>query len=175
MNKKAQLSFKAIIWIFRILFVIALAFSVFILVRTYIKINVDVEGIEADLFLQRLIYSTNGISYFDKESQRLMPGIIDIEKFDSPDFEKNLEKAIFYGKANDHIGAKIIVLDKEDKIETIKYYNKDFFEEKEILAKAGLTKGVGGARITYRELSCFIKRGTAIRKGTIKVEIVMSN
>ena len=70
------------------------------------------------------LYSVNGISYYDKEINRLYPGIVDLDRFNS----SILNKSIDFGE-EPHIGAKIILKNIRKEERKTVYYNEDFSQK----------------------------------------------
>ena len=126
-KKKASISFQSLIWVFRIIFIIIMCFSVIFMIGAFISTHIDVFEAEADIFFQRLVHSKNGISYYDEEIDRLYSLVIDIDKIKSDSFEEELGKAIYYGDENKQVGARIHVQDLEKNINITLFYNKDFY------------------------------------------------
>ena len=172
--KKAMISFNMLMFIPRIIFLVAVIFSILLLVRTYIVISVDTFDAESELIYHRFLYSVNGISYYDKDINRLHPGIIDPERFNST----ILNKSIDFGEET-HIGAMLVlkeIIGDETKIKKTVYYNEALYYEKIKLARAGLTKGPGGARAIKKENPVlYMDKDGKTKKGILEVEIVIPN
>lgn len=174
-RKKASISFQSLIWVFRIIFIIIMCFSVIFMIGAFISTHIDVFEAEADIFFQRLIHSKNGISYYNEEIDRLYPLVIDLDKLKSDSFKEEIEKSIYYGDKNKQVGARIHVQDLEKKINLTLFYNKEFYNSKKVLVDAKLTEGPGGARAIVREISVLVKEGQDLRKGMLLVEVVIQN
>lgn len=174
-NKKAITTFEILMWIPRIIFLVVIMFVIMILIRSYITTTTDVSELEANLFVNRLLYSPTGISYFDSSINRAYPGIIDIDKFKMQSTEKFLEKSVYYGGKNREIGAKLSLKDLSENQENIIFYNEDFFKEQKKLVDAGFTLGPGGARGYTKNYDVLIFKNNALNKGTLMIEIVVPN
>ncbi len=96
-NKKG-FEYDVIITVFyRLIITFFVGFFLIILVKTYIVTSVETFEIESELFIYNLVYSQNGISYYDETLERLHPGMIDIQKFsDASLIHKQLETAFNY-------------------------------------------------------------------------------
>ena len=70
-------------WVPRILFLVVVMFTVMILIRSYVATTIDTSELEANIFISRILYSPNSISYFDSDIGRTYQGVIDINKFKS--------------------------------------------------------------------------------------------
>jgi len=56
----------------------------------YFGFSIDTKVAEAGVFTQRIVYSPNGLSYHDPLSNKVYPGIIDLEKFNNPILDKSI-------------------------------------------------------------------------------------
>jgi len=159
---------------------------VYMLIRSYIVTTVDVFDAQAEVFHDRLLYSTNGISYYDHEIGRLYPGVIDMEKLDQQNFDSIILNSVYYGKEhvdpqsgfeNREIGAKMTAYSDDNPLYTTKvaYYNKDYYEYYRDVA-LGLkgVKGPGGARKKGKISNVLIKDGNTIVPGKLELEVVIS-
>jgi hypothetical protein len=184
-GNKADISFHSINWIIRIVYTIIVLFFVFGLIRGMLVTKLDTQEAEMEIFLQRLLYSPNGISYYDQELKRFYPGVIDVSTFEQKKFEEEVEPSIFYGDDNRLVGAKLTlyyrdassangrkkIVDKEVR------YNKHFFDEKEILylSGKGFTQGKGG--ITGKELivPVTLRENNVDTPGMLGILVLMQN
>ncbi len=170
-NKRGVSNFEMLMWIPRIIFIVFIMFVIIFLVRTYVATVIDTSAIKANLFSNRVIYSANGISYYDESIKRTYPGIIDPNKFSSADF---LDKAIYYGAKNREIGAKIVLKDLNEGKESVLFYNQPFFKEQKKLVDSGLTEGPGGARGYTKKYNVLIMMDS-LDKGELTIDIVIPN
>jgi len=124
--------------------------------------NLETSDIEMDIFFNRLIYSSNAITYYDEEIGRSYLGIIDPEKLNS----ETLEEAINYPKDRT-FAAKI----KINGIEESVYYKKEIYEDLEPLA--GI-RGAGGVSQEIKEMDVsFMKDGEPVSR-TMTIDILRS-
>jgi len=141
-GKKAMNAYDMVYWVARILFAILLLVTIFFLARFYEQSQLQTAGIEAGVFRNYLLYSPSGISYHDIYTNRVYPGVIDINKINS----QQMEDAASFGSQNNAIAAKITLMDtsKESSNNLVKsaYYNKQQYDNWLPLSGAGFS-GVG--------------------------------
>ena len=159
MKKKALMEFNVMMWIPRIIFMVIVIMSILLLVGTYFKMELTTARAESELFINRLLYSPHGISFYDPYSNRLYPGIIDLNNLDL------INKSLFY-EENTHIGAKLTFTDISNNIlaERIYYnlvYRRIAQEEK------------GGVDVFRKSLNVIIKNESKQTAGILNMEIVM--
>ena len=169
-NKKASTTLEMVLWIARIFFLVAVVLSVFILIRIFIITNIDTFETDANLFIQRVIFSKS-LNFYDNDINRLHVGTIDLKNFQAETIEDKLAEEISYGPKK--VSAKISL---ENLNQNIKYnsifYKRDLYEEKKELV--GLS-GPGGARLLIKELYVLILNGNNIEKGLLSIEVVIPN
>lgn len=173
-NKKAT-TFEILMWVPRIIFLVIIMFAIMILIRSYITTTIDISELEANVFINRILYSPTGISYFDSNIDRTYPGIIEFDKFKSQITEKFLEKSVYYGKKNTEVGAKFILKDLSEDKEITVFYNEDFFKEQKKLVDAGFTQGPGGARDYTKKYDVLILKNNVLHKGILTIEVTIPN
>lgn len=156
MNKKSQFSFNILHFILRILILIIVVFSVLYLVYSNVKREFDIFNTESDIVVQAVIYNPNGIFLFDKEINRLYPGIVDLAKFNQEYLDKNFNKALYFGDENRHVGIKFTLKDFYGKSANSITYNKRWYDQWEPLAKTGYP-GPGGAKIKSNQFFVLVK------------------
>lgn len=174
-DKKGITTFEMLIWIPRIIFIVVIMFAIMVLIRSYVTTTIDTSEVEANIFINRLIYSRNGISYFDLEINRVYPGVVDLSKFNSQQKEQFLEKTIYYGIKNMEIGAKLVLKDIDKNSEFSAFYNEDFFKEQKKLVDAGFTQGPGGVKGFVKKYNVLIREGSALSKGTLTIDVIIPN
>lgn len=175
MNKKA--SMDTILNLFRLLFLIVVFFSVVFLAKAFIVKKIDIFETESKLLAHRLALSKN-VNYIDRDTGRLYIGIVDLGKFTSNDFEKNLLDSIYYGKANSEASAKITLKDLDANpgydVTYEKFYNKELYDEKKVLVEAKLI-GAGSAKKLGTDFYVLIKDKDEMRRGILNVDAILPN
>ena len=189
-GKKAELNFSLLNFLtLKLSFILDVTFFILIMVKMQIVTKIDSSDAEIEIMYQRFIYSRNGISFYDEQIKRLYPGVIDTKYFDQKYFEDNIEKSIYFGENNRVVGAKLTLLDLDGKIisitdtstnsvhDAVVYYNKLFFDEKEVLYMAGQGFSVGKGGVKGKEFTVpvFIKENNAQKSGILKVLVIIQN
>lgn len=171
MNKKA--SFDLVVNLFRLLFVIVVFYSVLFLTNAFTVQKVDIFETESKLLSNRLILS-NDISYVETDINREYIGIIDLQKFTSNDFEKNLLNSIYYGKVNSETSAKLTLKDLDENKEYEVFYNKGLYNEKKVLVEAKLI-GSGSAKRLDTNFYVLIKDNDKLKRGVLNIDAILPN
>jgi len=164
MNKKALLGEEMLIAIGAALLTFLIAGSLVFFVGRYLTIKADVFPMEASILAQRSLYSQNALAYFDENTQRAYPGIVDAELLKNPAVaEPRLLKAISYGAEQKYIAAKIT-------IDTYAiYYNKPMYDS--WLPKLGL-KGAGATREMTFAKYILVKEGAKLTPAVAKISVL---
>jgi len=167
MNKKA-IAFDFVAWIFRLIFMIIVVMVVVFLVSAYTDYSVDVFDIESDLYLQRILYSREGVSYYDKDINRLYPGIIEKDKFTQDILGGKLESITDYGEFEAYYGAKLVLFhsDQNKPVGTI-YVNETSYNNLIKVAQLNL-RGPGGAQVREKHIFVMIKEGDVLSHNNMK-------
>lgn len=173
LTKKAVV-FDVLSWFFKIFFLIVVLFSLVLLVRSIIVTELDIFNAEADLFIQRVLLSRNSISYYDQDIDRLYPGIIDLDKFMSPNINEILNLSMYYGIENDKVAAALTLKDDTGVILRTIIYNPDYYARWKEMLTASWIKGPGGVRGKTKSYEVLIK-GTELRRGTLEIEVILPN
>lgn len=171
MNKKA--SFDTIVNLFRLLFVIVVFYSILFLAQAFIKQKIDVFDTESKILAHRLALSKE-LNYFDESIGRLQIGVIDLEKFTSNNFEKNLLSELYYGKINSESSAKLTLKDLDENEEYETFYNKEIYNEKKVLVEAKL-EGAGAAQRLDTNYYVIIRDKDKIKKGVLNIDVILPN
>jgi len=142
MNKKGTIADEVLLFIPKIIFLVVLIFTFVILVKVLIVTNIDTKQIEAELLVNRLLFSQDGFSYYDESIDRLYPAIIDLESFKKLQNNPNIldSEIINYGKDNPIISAKI-TLKRENEMDIPVFYNKQRYDRWEPRVLPGITGG----------------------------------
>ena len=169
-NKKAQIShtvLKSILWFF---FLIVVLLSIVFLVRGYITVVIDTKDIEADLFYSEVLFTKEGISYYDEVIDRAYPGIIDINKFNNEAFSRSIS----YGSDNYFISANFSLINQEGKEISSFIYNEEGYKKWKPLTKRYMP-GPGSATKIQKQSYVLVKQGAGIIPAILYVEIIYPN
>lgn len=165
MNKKAQVSFTILQTIPRLIFLIVVLFSVIFLVRSYVIDNLNVQDVQAEVFINRIIYSENGISYYDEEIKTITPGVINPGLITN----ENLDKLMDY-KDDSFIAGKVILLDiKNNKIASAVYNEKTYNRWTPQIVPVGM----GGINEFKKTIAVTFIDEDKIRQGILKFEVLL--
>lgn len=119
-NKKGiTFAFRMLEFLWRLFFLIGISLAVVFLIRGYIVDQINVSELEDEIFLMRTLYSPTAISYLEPETNRLYPGIIDLDNFNS----ERLNKSMYLAKGDIPFASnlKLISINNEKLAEA--YYN----------------------------------------------------
>lgn len=168
MNKKA-ISFDMLQWLMRLLFLTVVIFSVVLLLNVYTTKKLDVKELQAEILINRLILSPDGISKFDYVSGRVIPLIIeDLSLQENKDkMEQKLMQTIKYDKKN-FIAAKMEIFENQESVLATFYYDQSTYEN---IAPRTWIEGIGGA-LSYERIFPVIYKGES---RYIKIIAVVSN
>jgi len=159
MAKKGLLSFNMLMWIPRIIFMVIVVFSILLLIGSYFKIEIVISEAESELFAQRLLYSPHGISYYDPLSNRVYPGVIDLNNLGL------LNKSVFYGEQK-QIGAKLNITDLNGKLLAENIYN-------DVVYRRIAQEGKGGVDVLRKSLYIIVKNESKQIPGILSMEVVL--
>jgi len=158
MNKKGFLGFDIPYFIPKIFFLVIVVLSIVFIVRGFVVTQIDTRSAEGHILINRMIYSPNGIIYYDTSIDRYYPGIIDLNNFNTERLEKTIS-------ASDYIGAKLTLLNKN---KTVFYneaiYNKYFFQT---------TVKEGGAKEISTKLYILIRENEKLSSDILNVSVVV--
>lgn len=166
--KKAQ-GFNEVIAIVYIIFLAAVVISLVFLVRHTVSLMVDSSRTEAESYMTYILYSKEGISYYDSIIDRVYPGTVDINKFSSAHLESSLS---FHDlKANKEIPAgsfELINLEtgKSRKI----FWNEVWFLRLDV--KSGLL-GTGSPNKVSKKFPVIIKENGNEFPGLLYAEVIV--
>jgi len=160
MKKKGLISFNMLMWIPRIIFMVIVVFSIMFLIGIYFKFEVNISDAESELFIQRLLYSPHGISFYDPYSNRVYPGIIDLDNLDL------INKSVFYGEEQKHIGAKLSIYDINNNLLAERIYNN-------VVYRRIAQEGKGGVDVYRKKLYVLVKNESKQISGRLNAEVVM--
>ncbi len=155
-----------------IFYVIAVASFVFLIV--HVDKDIDTFDVEIATILSRILYSDNELWFYDEEIDRLYPGILDFENFESGSMEESLNRVMHYGEENKRAAAEIILKEGEMQYDPI-HYNKEKYREWIPRYKAGWSKGVGGYQAKNQVFKVLIKKGEELIPGTLEITVIIPN
>ena len=161
----------------KVVVLIIVMFIIYNLVNIGVKNEVDVFEAESDMVMQRLLYSQNGLSYYDTDLRRLYPGTIVLENFN----DKRLES--MFSQEEDktpHFAMKLKLQDVEfaDKFEDlpeieIAYFNSEWYHRWEVLTGY---LGSGGKRLLTETFQVTILHEDGKRTmGDLEINIIFPN
>ena len=159
--------------IIEIIFVITVSVSVFFILR--VERDINTFPAESEILFNKVLLSNNGLWYYDKDIDRIYPGILEFENFnDKEKIEASLSKSIDYGKYS-RAAFELVLEDTEDtKFESI-YYNEQKYSEWIEWYKAGVTKGAGARQGATRKVNIIIKKEKGLTPGTLEINILIPN
>lgn len=137
-SKKAQ-TYETLMWaIPRFLFLIVVSLTILLLLRAFIVTNISIQPAEALLFINSALYGPGGFSYYDTEINRLYPGVVDQDNFNSARTKNGINYGVDRALAAEfRIGSGTA------------NYNEAWFNRWIPIAKAGL-KGPGSIFILLK-------------------------
>ena len=177
-NKRGIATFEFLMWIPRLMFLVAISLIIIVFIRSYVNVTTDISEINARSFAYRMVYSPHSLSYTNSMG-RVYPGVIPLERFESPDSQKIIEESDYYGESNKEVGAEFEIeyLDESgNKGSKQLFYNKDYFEQQEKLFEAGFTEGPGGVKeykIKYNV--AVILKNNKLSEGFLTTKVVIPN
>jgi len=174
-HKKALQSTDIILTIPRMIFTVIAVLTVIFLVRMFVVQQIDIQETQSKLFVNRLIYSPNTISFVDPNTQRSYPGIIDYAIIkDKGYFRDRIENAIHIDN-NLLIAAKITVtIDKEeDEIISIIFNDLWYKRWKPVAMMSGI-EGPGGVDKFDYSKYMLVKEGSTFYPAILDVEVLLS-
>ena len=176
-NKRGDtISDHIVLWIPKFIYLIIAFLSVIFLLRLLILNNIDASDAEARILANRIFYSPNVISYFDKDIERGYAGIIDFEKYrklENIDINEMDTKTITYGQDNKLIAAKLTLDNIETNAEDTAFYNKDSYNFWEPRILSTVTGGSGSVKSIMEQRYVLIKTKDTMYKGILKMQIIV--
>lgn len=167
-NKKGEISEEVIFVIPKIIFLTAALFAVVILVKMFIVTITDVREVESNILINRMLYSKDGLAYFDNDILRVYPGIIDIKKFELMKINPNILESIVMSYGNDNpIIASRIILKRENKEDITIFYNKDRFDKWEPRALSTVRGGAGSVKSFKEQKYVLTNDGGELTQGIL--------
>ena len=176
LNKRGgTISDHLILWIPKFIYITIAFLSVVFLVRLLIFNNIDVSSTEARVLANRIFYSPNIISYFDSDTDRTFPGIIDLEKYIKLQVAPNEmdRKTLTYGSDNGIIAAKITLKNIETNSEYNIFYNNENYDFWEPRILSTVVGGSGSVKSIIEQRYVLIKVGDQLQKGILKIHVIV--
>ena len=140
------------------LFLIIAFLVVWLLLGMHIKTNVETFPVEADITAIRLLY--DHLAYFDPDTGRNYPGIIDLKKFDTAYLEKS------YLQPKDYMPLKITFAGNEAYIDEGSY--KDNYA-------ARFVSRIGKINLKKTQVYTLAFDGNKIKTGTTEIVITQKD
>lgn len=153
-GKKALMSFNMIAMIPRILFLVVVLMSCVILIRFFIINEFDTRELQTDLLVNGLLYSPGGAGWYDAETGRTFPEVIDLQQFSDRDFDH----ALFF-PGNNFITARIEVFSQDFIVLGTGYYNRQWYQNWEPLVTLNIP-GLGGIVKIERQYPIILRQPT---------------
>ncbi len=173
-KKRGEVSSEVIYFIPKIIFLTAVLFAVVILVKKFIITTTDIRPVESNILVRRLLYTNDGLSYFDSQLNRVYPGTIDLERFKtlSQSNPNELDNSIINYEDGDTIISAKITLKQQDKENIIAYYNKDRFDKWEPRVLPGVRGGTGSVKAFKEQQYILIKENEKISPGILEFYMI---
>lgn len=173
-NKKADfIGLNVLYHILEILFIITVGVFVFFIV--HVEKDINTFPIESEILFNRILYSNNGLWFYDEEIDRLYPGILELENFDNKEkIEKSLNRSIHYGDENKRAAAQLILKENEKDFNPV-YYNEEKYKEWIEQYKAGWTVGAGGKKGKNKKVNVLIKKDENLVPGILDITVLIPN
>lgn len=123
MNKKADISGRMILWVYRLIFLTIVFFIINLMFTSYISRSVNTNDVETNILIARLLYGDKCIVYND--GIRSYPGFIDISKIN----EQGLNNCFNFEGKNIQ-GFNLVLEDKNGAILNSIIVNEDVYVQK---------------------------------------------
>lgn len=115
---------------FRFFLVLFIIFSIVFIVRSHFKVKIDILDAELNLLAHNMLYTPGGISYQDPITNRIYPGIINLEEFENTfTMSSRLNQAFFYDKQPVFAAAFTLDIPQQNKRVEGVYYQKDWYDK----------------------------------------------
>lgn len=167
--KKAQISFKSVYWAAWVFVFLGVAlFTMWTLVNLYESYTINTSILESEEFFNNLIYSSNSISYFDPETGRPVPGVVDLANFN----ENRVDAAYSFGEKSSMMAALVQLHELKPPIAAAPFvfYNKELYDRLSPLVNI---PGAGGADEFDKSMYVLYFNGTGFVPGVLKVSMLI--
>jgi hypothetical protein len=145
MNKKG-FTFNQVFKLIELAFLLIIIISFVFLTRQTVQRSTDTSSAEAYSYLQNMLYSKNGILYYDAEIDRQFPGIIDLNNFNDIVLDSSMQ--INMSEDVELPAAKLTLQDQAGVLNEA-YWHKKWYDR--LYPKAG-GKGRGSPRQLYEDM-----------------------
>lgn len=157
-------SFKMMNWSFsRIIFITLLLFTVYLLVTSTIRYQLNVSELQNLIITKKLLNSPDSFTYTDPVTLRTYPGIIDLGKFST----ENLENTFNVESIN--VAVKLELTDLENNVAYEAYLNKKWYDRWSPISSFDKYDSIIDKRYVL------IKVDNGFHKGLLKMNVVVSN
>jgi hypothetical protein len=178
-DKKGEISFKEIMFMFaRLLILIIIFFSIVFVSRKNIIVTSDISDTETEIMLRSILSNKNSIIYYDKSLDRAYPYVMDVRKFDG---NYDLEKAFNFGKSQRAFAAKITLFGMDEKPYIYKgkntepvYINKQNYPIWINMAKTKFS-GPGSAKEKTKKYYINVMEDGRLKSGIVEISVVIPN
>ena len=173
-NKKADfLGLNVLYHILEIIFIITVV--VFVIFIVHVDKDINTFPIESEILLSKILYSNNGLWFYDNDIGRLYPGILEFKNFnDKENIEISLNNTLYYGGENERAAAKLILIEDQKEFDPI-YYNEPKYEDWIPQYMAGWTEGAGAIKGKPKKINILIKREDELTPGTLDITVIIPN
>jgi hypothetical protein len=151
------------------------AIALLLMVKLYIVSEINIQETHADLFVNNILNTEEGLSYFDAELDRVYPNTILVSSFaERSDLGEVLNNRMDYGEES-IVAAKLTLFTIDQKNLGTVYYNQDWYERWIVLAKT-LWKGPGSATEHPQNRTVLLLYDDGTKEpGILEFSVVMPN
>ena len=160
---------EQILQILRVMVLSVIVLIIYGLVSLGINNNIEIFHAESQLIIQRIVYSAEGINFYDAELDRTFPGMIDSTKFSSG----HLQSVFNLPDDDQHLAVKLS-LTIEGEEEKLAYLNQEWFD-RWIELTSFLGKGGRQLKSEIFPVIYFDKEQKLKKQGILKVEVIIRN
>lgn len=159
---KGSVTVNAVYYMWKIFVIVIVVTAALVILKAFIRTDVEVVEAEAHMFFYRLLYQEGGLSYHD--GSRVYPGVIDLDRFlNQTSFEEELDQRIYYD--NDHIAAEIELYNMSGSLIGKAYFNKKHYFDTLPLSYHG--EGPGAATRVVHVLYVLLKDQSILKERSL--------
>ncbi|MBI2576923.1 hypothetical protein HYV84_06925 [Candidatus Woesearchaeota archaeon] len=147
----------------RIIFIVIFFSTIYLFTSSQLKAAINTRALQEEIFLQRLLYSPEGISYTDPVTGRLYPGTVDMDKLKKD--ESLLDSA--FSADTKRFAARIQITSLETKDTWELFINKEGYGR-----WAPLTKFPRYDKSILKNY-VLLREGDRISKGMLRTDVVI--